>query len=101
MYIYLIKNTSESYYKIGVSNNPKKRIKNLNTGNSSELILIQTYETKYAYKIEKNLHRKYSYLRKYGEWFDFSIVEENNFLDNCKKIENGIITLINCGNVFI
>lgn len=100
-YIYLIKNTEESSYKIGVSKNPKKRIKSLNTGNSAKLVLVSMFETKYAYKIERTLHRKYSYMRKHGEWFDLSIKEDNNFISDCSNIENSIKLLINAGNKFI
>ena len=100
-YIYLIKNLEESYYKIGVSNNPNLRLKQLNTGNSAELNIISTYPTEFAYKIEGALHRKYSYLRKNGEWFDLSIKEDNEFIKNCINIENNIKLLINAGNEFI
>lgn len=100
-YVYLIKNTEDSYYKIGVSNNPNKRIKELNTGNSSILELVTVYETDIPYKIEKILHKRYSYLRKHNEWFDFSIIEETDFIKNCKNIENGIKILLESGNIFI
>ena len=100
-YIYLIKNIEESHYKIGVSKNPKKRIKELNTGNSAELVLVEMYESEIAYKIEKTLHRKYSYMRKHGEWFDFSIKEDNEFIKDCRNIERGIKALIDAGNEFI
>ena len=100
-YIYLIKNSEDSRYKIGVSENPERRIKELNTGGSSEFLLINKFESEYAYKIEGTLHRTYSYLRKHGEWFDFSIKEDNDFIKNCINIENRIKTLIEAGNEFI
>lgn len=101
MYIYLIKNSEESYYKIGVSKDPKKRIKELNTGNSAKLLLVDMFETDYAYKIEGTLHRKYSYLKKHLEWFDLSIIEELEFIKNCQSIEENIKILKAAGNVFI
>ena len=99
-YIYLIKNSEDDTYKIGVAKNPRKRLNQLQTGNSSELLLIDTYETDNAYQIEKILHRRYSYLRKQGEWFSFSLVEQFNFLNDCKKIEETITILRENGNVF-
>lgn len=99
--IYLIQSQEDGYYKIGISKHPQKRIKQLQTGNSSELKLISTYETEYANKIEKTLHRRYSYLKKEGEWFELSLIEDISFLDDCKKIEEGFISLKNAGNVFI
>ncbi len=86
--IYLIKNSEESHYKIGVSNNPMKRLSQLQTGCPSELILLETYQSEVSYEIEKVLHRWFSHLKKEGEWFDFSIVEEVEFKRNCEKIEN-------------
>ena len=100
-YIYLIQSTNEGYYKIGVSKDPNKRLKQLKTGNSSPLKLINSYKTDIANKIEKILHRKYSHLSMEGEWFDLSISEEVKFIDECEKIENNIMFLKNNGNSFI
>jgi hypothetical protein len=86
-YIYLIQSQEEGYYKIGISKNPQKRIKQLQTGNSSPLKLIETYKTEYAEKIEGTLHRRYSHYHKTGEWFDMSVAEEASFLRECKKLE--------------
>ena len=41
--IYLIKNSEDDTYKIGVAKNPQNRIKQLQTGNSAELLLIETF----------------------------------------------------------
>jgi len=99
--VYLIQSLEDSYYKIGVSKHPKKRVKQLQTGNSSELKLIESYESEYADKIEKALQRRYSYLKKEGEWFNLSLNNELTFIDECKKIENVFISLKKNGNVFI
>lgn len=100
-FIYLIQSLEDGYYKIGVSKHPKKRIGQLQTGNSSELKLIETYQSEHAHKIEKSLQRRYSYLKKEGEWFDFGIVEETSFLTDCKQIDDSINILKKTGNVFI
>ena len=100
-HIYLIQSLENGYYKIGVSKHPKKRVKQLQTGNSSELKLIESYQSEYAHKIERSLQRRYSYLKKEGEWFDLSIKEDVGFLTDCKQIEENIIILKKNGNVFI
>jgi len=46
--VYLIQSLENSYYKIGVSKDPKKRIKQLQTGNSSELKLVESYPSDFA-----------------------------------------------------
>lgn len=43
-YIYLIRNRENLTYKIGVTkNDPEKRVKQLQTGNSDELDLLYTF----------------------------------------------------------
>lgn len=99
--IYLIQSLENGYYKIGISNNPNKRVEQLQTGNSSPLKLIETYQSEFAHQIEKTFHRRYSHMNKNGEWFDLSISEEANFHNDCQKIENNIIFLRKNNNVFI
>jgi len=100
-YVYLIQSLENSYYKIGVSKNPKSRLKQLQTGNASELRLIDTYQSEYANKIEKTLQRRYSHLHKEGEWFDMGISNEVQFPSECRQIEETIHILKKSGNVFI
>ena len=76
-------------------------LQQLQTGNSSELKLVESYQTEYAHKIERALQRRYSYLKKEGEWFDLSIKEDVSFLTDCKQIEENFVILKKNGNVFI
>jgi len=99
--IYLIQSQEDGYYKIGVSKHPKKRVKQLQTGNSSELKLIESYQSEHAHQVERTLQRRYLYLKKEGEWFDLSIAEDVSFLTDCQRIEESIIVLKKSGNVFI
>jgi predicted GIY-YIG superfamily endonuclease len=99
--VYLIQSLENGYYKIGISKHPQKRIDELKTGNSSELKLIESYKSEFSSQIERALHRKYSHLRKEGEWFDLSINEEVLFILECQKIENNLIFLKKSGNAFV
>ena len=99
--IYLIKSTTTSEYKIGVSKNPTKRLSQHQTGNPSLLKLLYEYRTDSAYEIEAILKRRYSYAKKEGEWFDLSIKEEVGFISECARIEQSIKSLKEAGNVFI
>lgn len=100
-YVYLIQSLEEGYYKIGVSKHPNKRINELNTGNSSQLKLIETYKSEFANQIEKTMQRKYHYLKKNGEWFNISVSIETTFIEECKFIEKNLIILKDNDNVFI
>ena len=110
--IYLIHCKIIDLYKIGISINPQKRIKQLQTGTPYELSIINIYESKYPFKVEKTLHNTFSSKKtpdnfQYdfewlnGEWFNLSIEDVIGFSDSCKKIEETIESLKIAGNPFI
>jgi hypothetical protein len=85
--IYLISShhKDEIYYKIGwTKRDPIKRLKELKTGNSQELELLQVFESKWGPKIESSLHRNFKHVRCEGEWFKLSLEDANNFQSLCK-----------------
>lgn len=97
-YVYLMECVSElnsAKYKIGISLNPEKRISQLQTGNPDQLKLIDKYKSDIAERIEKTIHRQYSYLKKEGEWFDLNIDDIQNFNKNCKRIETNLKLVYN------
>ena len=65
-YIYAI--TDGKNIKIGYSKNPKKRIKQLSTGSSSNLYLLLYFEG--DKKLEKQIHNSFKKIRYNGEWLD-------------------------------
>ena len=77
-FLYLIRDEFTGYIKIGISLNPNKRIKQLQTGNSNELTLIYSIQTEYYIKLESTLHRHYKHLNIHNEWFDLTINELND-----------------------
>jgi hypothetical protein len=84
-YVYLMRDLTNNYYKIGISNSPKYREKTLQAEKPSiELVIAKKYPNrKIAESFEKALHQTYSEKRIRGEWFE---------LDE-KEIENIITTL--------
>ena len=59
--------------KIGVSDNPKRRIKDIQTSNPLPIHLIRTFEAgKDAYIHEGHFHKLYKEFKTGGEWFEFS-----------------------------
>ncbi len=99
-YVYLIRG-NDGRYKIGIAKNPSQRIKQLQTGNSDKLEIIESYQSENASKIETTLHNRYAYARQEGEWFDLSLAEEADFMDRCKQIDNSILALQSMGNPFL
>jgi hypothetical protein len=72
MYLYVIFN--EEHYKIGISKQPERRLKQLQTGCAVSIKLIKTYKIpdSYARKIEKQVHRMFWQRQLKGEWFDLT-----------------------------
>ena len=99
--IYLMKNLETNSYKIGISVDPKKRLKTLQTGSSGELILVESYKSDFFFKIETSLHNRYRHQRLMGEWFELGPIEVDSFIDNCKTIEKTFKNLVDQGNPFI
>jgi hypothetical protein len=93
-YIYLIRNIEDSTYKIGVTkHNPLKRLKQLQTGSSSQLDLVYSIEADYPYRLEKMLHTHFSLQRKNNEWFSLDLDSLMNFPETCNKLLNIIKSL--------
>ena len=68
--LYLI--SGAGLHKIGISKNPKNRLRQIQ--NMSPMSLSLRYKTKRvdcAERIESHLHEKYGKYRQHGEWFDF------------------------------
>lgn len=90
-YVYLINQVDTNNFKIGVSKKPASngRIKNLQTGNHNELIVLFEIKSKCHTTLEKTLHRTYFDKRIRGEWFNLpnpdivikEIIKTNNNLE--------------------
>ena len=86
-YIYLICDSSQNTYKIGVTRNlVQNRIKKLQTGNSSELHIVYTISTDYPFRLETLLHNKFKDKRVYGEWFSLSDDDVKEFKNICNNL---------------
>lgn len=86
-YVYLISDINNYTYKIGISNNPEKRLKSLQTGNDRVLKIIHKIICQNSNQVENALHNKYNFLRVNGEWFELTEEDVKNFPDSCKKID--------------
>lgn len=92
-FVYLIEDVNSCTFKIGVTkNNPEKRLKALQTGNSSKLILREAYECNYPYRLENMLHNHYKLVNEMNEWF--YIEKPKEFLHLCKEFDNIIYSLM-------
>jgi hypothetical protein len=87
-FVYLIGETDNNgRYKIGSTRAKKvdKRLKQLQTGNSSELYIKETFETEHPFKLEKMLHNHFENKRLSGEWFELSEADTGAFSGICEE----------------
>lgn len=95
-YVYLIGEIGkEGRYKIGSTKakDVNKRLKQLQTGNSSELFIKESYETEHPFKLEKMLHNHFKSSNLIGEWFELSESDTEAFRVVCEEKEKIISCL--------
>ena len=93
-YVYLVCDPAQDLYKIGVTKNLySKRMKQLQTGNGTELHIVNYYETFYPFSIEKYLHTKFQEKREHGEWFKLNVEDISLFSTLCNDYETLIESL--------
>ena len=87
-YVYLIgEKDNIGKYKIGSTKakDINKRLKQLQTGNSSELYIKHCYETEHPFKLEKMLHNHFKSSNLIGEWFELSEADTEAFKTICEE----------------
>ncbi len=95
-YVYLIgEENNEGAYKIGSTRakDVNKRLKQLQTGNSSPLNLVHAYETEHPFRLEQMLHNHFKCSNLIGEWFELSETDIGQFKALCDKYESDIQAL--------
>jgi len=95
--VYLIEAEYEDeiIHKIGFTRNePLKRVKQLSTGSYSKLSIIKVFESDYALKIEKYLHKKFLNKRIKNEWFKLSYDDILEFEKLCTAYEINYMYLL-------
>ena len=85
-YVYLMRDNSNGYHKIGISNTPEYREKTLQSEKPSiEMLACKKFPTrKIAEAIESALHTAYSLQRVRGEWFNLDDVDVAAIIETLK-----------------
>ncbi|WP_256123215.1 GIY-YIG nuclease family protein [Streptomyces sp. EN16] len=66
--VYLIGSPGSPLVKIGWTDNPKRRLRHLQTGSPVPLEFLAVFEG--GHIVEGELHRRFADRRRHGEWFD-------------------------------
>ena len=78
--LYLMKN-SKGLYKIGISNNPSRRVKEVERTAKTSTRIIACYPLLFSYQIEQRLHKRFSHKSKQfrgsgkSEYFKLGFIE--------------------------
>jgi len=89
--VYIISEWQEEgyRYKIGrTKRDPKVRLKELKTGNSKPMEVLKVFESKWGTKIEAALHRRFSFKRGDGEWFQLDQKDLDGFEKDCQLMHD-------------
>lgn len=77
----------DKLHKIGITRRTiEKRMKEFKTGNASELYLVNSFKSKWAFQIESALHRRFKKFNISGEWFVLSDDDIINFKNLCLEL---------------
>ena len=90
MGIYVVRCEESNYYKIGKTDDIKKRLSGLQVGCPYRLVLIHYYDKQNSDLIEKHLHNKYRDYEIRGEWFNIGVII-NDVLGYIDKVSEDTI----------
>ena len=97
-YVYFISTKRKNVVKIGIANNPNKRLKTFQTANYEELIILRVIKVEnraLAFKLETALHQKFKKYHIRGEWFKLTptVINfiENYQIDNISLLDELVI----------
>ena len=76
--VYVFKLKGYDYYKIGITINVKKRLKDIDRINPFGVEYIKSYETLYDKGVEGNLHNHFKDKWIKGEWFELTEDDVNS-----------------------
>ena len=104
-YVYLLLSVTPDNmetHKIGISKNPVKRIRNLQTGNPNKIILLNQYLTNNYLKVEQWMHRKYSNQTTdvNNEWRTLSNEQVFSFISDCEEADDNIKFLLENNSLY-
>jgi hypothetical protein len=103
MNIYLISSETngQKLYKIGITKREiEVRMKELKTGNAADLSIVDSFQSKWATKIEANLHRLFRPKKISGEWFELNEEDLVEFKGRCELL-HGNFEMMEASNTYV
>lgn len=98
--VYLLCDPSNDLFKIGMTRHmTSQRVKQLQTGNGTELFIVHVYPCQYPNRMESILHKRFMHKKELNEWYRLDNDDVINFIDTCKQIDS-IIELMKDNEFF-
>lgn len=69
-YVYIMR--CGKYHKIGKTADLQQRLLAMNTHNPEPVELVASFQCEHRHRLETDLHKRFKFKRKNGEWFDLS-----------------------------
>lgn len=87
-YIYLLKEEGTNNFKLGRAKQPKRRLRDLKTGNPRQIRIVVTIKCADYKKTEIGIHKKYAHYRITGtrEWYVLTPLALNDLLATLNRI---------------
>ncbi len=90
--LYIVRSLGTSNFKIGVTQNLKQRVSNIQTGNPNQIEIYNYYRTDKAWILERYLHKKYKQYNIGGEWYELDFNSLNQLHKDIKDFIQGTLT---------
>jgi hypothetical protein len=88
-FVYIMHDTKNGFYKVGISSNPEYRESTLQSEKPSiELVWKSKYILKNAKKIESKIHEHFNLNRVRGEWFELNLQDIETIKEFCELWTN-------------
>ncbi len=68
-FVYLIEDETRGHVKIGISQDPGRRLRDLSAAHSVPLRLVRSVKVEHPRSVEREMHGRFTHLRLNGEWF--------------------------------
>jgi len=80
--VYFIRGDKTNSFKVGISSDPRARLKAMQVGSPVKLLLTRAVEVQNPESVEKELHLAFAKYRIHGEWFSMPWKEAVDIFDS-------------------
>ena len=85
-YVYVFQSEATGLYKIGLSINPSKRLKEVSRKQKASIVSVATFYVQNMESVEFELHSIFDLKRVSGEWFELNADDVTKIKDTVKAI---------------